>query len=102
MVERVEALRPELDRAALGHTKFSQQRKIENVVAGPGDDVASGVAEGIWRRIGKCGGIEEVIRRALVARQDDALSRHNIRPVRSARIREIQRKVERVDGRTVL
>src|SRR5581483_3365521 len=102
MVEDIEAFRPELDRAPLGYAKPAQQREIKNVIAGPGDKIAAGVAERKRRGRGESRGVEEVVRRALVARQRDALAGHDIGTIGRARIRKIQREVERVERRAVL
>src|SRR6516164_5530674 len=102
MVEQIEALRAELDGAPLGHAKAPRERRVEDVVAGSGDDIAAGIAKGEQRRRRECRSVKELVRRAQAARKGDALAGNDIGTVRSAGVGKVQREIERVNGRAIL
>ena len=70
MIEQIERFGAKFERLAFLHDESPMQRGIHHGVAGPGQNVAAGVTEGVRRRRRKCIDVEEMIGIALAARQD--------------------------------
>src|ERR1700693_969413 len=102
MIKKIESLGTQLDGLSLAYDEAAVQRDIDHSVAGTRQNVAASIAKGKRRRIGKCVGVEKMLRAALAVRQIDRYARNHIGPIRCAGIGEVGGIVHRVERRAVL